>query len=91
MSENESSFEATRTQRRVVTISIGEPARGRLWAYGYQTIADLAGCSPDVVRQAVSRGKLDPGDIFALTAWIHGQKNKHVTLDAAECDAILGG
>lgn len=89
MSETPSTA-STRTQRRVVTISTCEPARGRLWGYGYQTIAVWAGCSADVVRQAVSRGKLDPGDIFALTAWINAQKNKSVTLDAAECDAILG-
>lgn len=81
---------ATRTQRRLVTVSTREKHRGNLWGYGYETIAHLAGCSPGAVRQAHHRGSLDPSDFFALVAWIVGQKNKHVTLDAAQRDAILG-
>lgn len=43
-----------------------ERRRGRLWAYGYATLAALFGVEQQTVRLWVSQGRLDPGDLESI-------------------------
>lgn len=53
------------TRRREVTLHEPERAkrRGKLWAYGYATLAELFGVAEQTVRLWVSRGEIDPGNL----------------------------
>ena len=58
--------------RRTVIESGRVPKGGRpkLWAYGYQDLAELFGTSPEAIRQRVKRGTLDPSDLESVCrAW----------------------
>jgi hypothetical protein len=57
-------------RRRLVEIDPADDGTRRLWGIGYPRIAALAGVPEGTVRQAVARGQLDPGDPFALVAWV---------------------
>lgn len=58
-------------RRREVVLHEPETGRrrGRLWAYGYATLAALYGVKEQTVRLWVSRGDLDPaslGDVLRV-------------------------
>jgi hypothetical protein len=58
--------------RRTVIESGRVPKRGRprLWAYGYEDLAELFGTTPRAIRARVERGTLDPSDLEDICrAW----------------------
>ena len=65
--------------RRTVIESgkVPKGGRPRLWAYGYEDLAELFDTTPEAMRQRVKRGTLDPGDLDDICrAWyeraVHG-------------------
>lgn len=55
--------------RLVVGAKNGPRTKSRLWAYDAYALADLGGCSVGYVRSQVTRGALDPGDLWSVVAW----------------------
>lgn len=51
--------------RRTVIESglVPKGGRPRLWAYGYEDLAELFGTTAEGIRQRVKRGTLDPSDL----------------------------
>ena len=63
------------------TSTAGRPV---LYAYGYGWIADLARCPEQAVRDAVSRGKVDPSDPLDCVRWIAHRRGLDDVADALE-------
>lgn len=55
--------------RLVIGAKNGPRVKARLWAYDAYALADLGGCSVGYVRSQVTRGALDPGDLWSVVAW----------------------
>lgn len=63
---------ADRKRRSLVITSGRIPPRGRprIWAYGYADLAVLFEMTERAVRQAVHRGRVVPGDLASVLAFL---------------------
>ena len=58
------------TRKVIESGKVPKGGRPKLWAYGYEDLAELFGTTVEGIRQRVKRETLDPGDLEDICrAW----------------------
>lgn len=87
MDERKTEPETERTRRRLAGVTPQDTCtKGRpvLFAYGYGWLAEMAGCDVQGIRDAVSRGLLDPSDPIDCVRYIASRRGMPDVASALE-------